>query len=265
MKIVVYILVIAFSLNASAQAQVNNTVAAAEPATLVSAPSAPPQVAAPQAASASQSAPVPQLTTPASVIATPLAPASPPAPPTIAVPADIASLTAKEILAANNQVVAQVASMYQHLGLFITIIITLVGIAVTVIGYFARKSVHELIAEWKIKLASTQDDMQKTKDKLTLAVTETETKAANAAKDAQSLNDGVKILQQALTEVDQLRTRVAQLADELQKQQAQQLNGSASQPAANQEQAADPVSTTEAALTHEANEVSKLLSGKVDN
>jgi hypothetical protein len=56
---------------------------------------------------------------------------------TIAPPADIASLIAKEVLSANNQVVSQVASMYQNFGLFITIIVTLVGGIAIWVSYVA--------------------------------------------------------------------------------------------------------------------------------
>ncbi len=75
-------------------------------------------------------------------------------------------LTGADILSANNQVIAQVALMYQHLGLFITIIVTLVGGVATWMSYVAKKTVHEFVSEWKEKLNAIETDMKTTQTAL---------------------------------------------------------------------------------------------------
>ncbi|MEJ0091338.1 MAG: DUF3149 domain-containing protein [Limisphaerales bacterium] len=131
-----------------------------------------------------------------------------PSMPQIALPADIASLTAKEILSANNQVVGQIATMYQHFGLFITIIVTMLGIIATVVGYFIRKSVHELVGEWTKKFEKIEAEMEKSRNRLLAAVNEAEGSAKDAAASAESIDDDKKVLSQAIKDVDRLRERV---------------------------------------------------------
>jgi hypothetical protein len=128
---------------------------------------------------------------------------------TIAPPADIASLTAKEILSANNQVVSHIASMYQNLGLFITIIVTLVGGVATWMSFVARRSVHEFIQEWSKKLESVENEMKESLKRLREAVGEAETSANKAAKHARSIEDSEKVLNKTLIEVDRLRAKLS--------------------------------------------------------
>jgi hypothetical protein len=135
-----------------------------------------------------------------------------PSSPTIAPPADIASLTAKEILSANNQVVNQVASMYQNLGLFITIIVTLVGGVATWMSYVARKSVHEFIQEWTKKLESVENEMKESLKRLRVAVAEADASAKKAAGHEQSIEDSTKVVNKTLKDIDALKLGVASLS-----------------------------------------------------
>ncbi len=148
-----------------------------------------------------------------------VAASSPTAPslPTIAPPADIASLTAKEILSANNQVVNQVASMYQNLGLFITIIVTLVGGVATWLSYVARRSVQEFIQEWTKKLELIENNMKEVLQRLHDAVTEAEASAKKAAGHEQSIEDSTKVVSKTLKDIDALTLRlgVASLSDQV--------------------------------------------------
>ncbi len=124
---------------------------------------------------------------------------------TIAPPADIASLIAKEVLSANNQVVSQVASMYQNFGLFITIIVTLVGGIAIWVSYVARKSVQEFIQEWTKKMESIENDMKEDLKRLRDAVAEAEGSAKKAGGHAQSIEDSKEIVSKILEDYDRLR------------------------------------------------------------
>lgn len=130
-------------------------------------------------------------------------------------PSDVPSLTAKEILAANNQVISNVAAMYQHLGLFITIMTSLVGAAVAVIAFFARKSVHDFIDNWKEQLESLKQEestkfsaaVAAAEAKLQAAVRAAEQSARIAAGHAQSIEDSKTVMATTLSEVDAMRRR----------------------------------------------------------
>lgn len=139
---------------------------------------------------------------------------------TIAPPADITSLTAKEILSANNQVVSQVASMYQNLGLFITIIVTLVGGVATWMSYVAKKSVQEFIQEWTKKMESLENDMKEASKRLHDAVNAAETSAKKAAGHEQSIEDSKKVVNKTLEDVDRLRVGVASLSAQFRGEEA---------------------------------------------
>jgi hypothetical protein len=130
---------------------------------------------------------------------------------TIAFPSDIGSQTVKEILSANNQVLSQVASMYQNLGLFITIIVTLVGGIATWMSYIARKSVHEFIQEWTKKMESLENDMKEALKRLHDAVAEAEASVKRAATHEQSIEDSKKVVNKTLEDVDRLRVSVESL------------------------------------------------------
>jgi len=147
----------------------------------------------------------------------------------IALPADIASLTAKEILAANNQVVSQVATMYQHLGLFITIMLTLLGLVASALSYVIRKSVQEFIQEWtkkferreKImndewanKLKAFEDDVKLSLEKIHNAVNKAEGSAIKAARHELSLEDNMRVLDQNLKQVDRLKMDIVNLKEQ---------------------------------------------------
>jgi len=137
--------------------------------------------------------------------------------PTVAPPADIASVIAKEVLSANNQVVGQVASMYQNFGLFITIIVTLVGGIATWMSYVARKSVQEFIQEWTKKMESLENDMKEDLTRLRDAVAEAEGSAKKAQGYAQSIEDSKEIVNKILKDYDRFRaisTFTPQLGEE---------------------------------------------------
>lgn len=186
-----------------------------------------------QAPTDAPSVPVsPQTSNPPTRVAQPPVVQSPPAniqpqavatspttsPPVITTPpADIGSLIAKEVLSANNQVVSQVASMYQNLGLFITIIVTLVGGFTTWMSYIARKSVQEFIQEWTEKVKSLESewtekvkflesDMKEGLKRLRDAIAEAEGSAKEAAKHAQAIEDNKKIVDKILQDYDRLRS-----------------------------------------------------------
>jgi uncharacterized membrane protein len=130
-------------------------------------------------------------------------------------PTDVGSLTAKEILAANNQAVSQVASMYQYFGLFITIIVTLLGGFGVILGFVARRSLKEFIQEWDRKLQSLQKDMKESLEKdmkeslerLHDSVSQAEDSANKAAEHAQSIMDTAAILDKVLRDVDTIRAK----------------------------------------------------------
>ena len=187
----------------------------------------------------------------------PPAPPSVPSPPQIAVPADIASLTAKEILAANNQVVSQVATMYQHFGLFITIIVTMLGVVATVVGYFIRKSVNELVAEWTKKFEKIEAEMEKSRDRLRTAVDKAEESAKNAAVSAESIDDDKEVLGQAIKDVDRLRERVIAMGSIPQ-------NPIEATPKAEDQKPAEPIKTGATVISQEESaEVRAFLDDKL--
>ena len=185
-----------------------------------------------------------------------------PSVPSIAASADIASLTARDILAANNQVVGQVASMYQHLGLFITIIVTLVGGIATLMSFLARRSVHEFIQEWTRKLEYIEKDLKDSRDRIHDAVEEAEASATKAAGHEHSLGDSKKVLAETLREVDRLRTGVASLSAQVQQTPAAPANvAQAAAPEAPEAAGAEVVPEPSAA--NEDAEVAARLKGKI--
>jgi hypothetical protein len=131
--------------------------------------------------------------------------------PIIAPPADIASLTAKEILAANNQVVNHLASMYQNFGLFLTIIVTLVGIIATGLSFMANKSVKDFIKEWNKKIESIESEMKASLNRLNNAVSEAESSARKAAASALSVDDSKIVLNKSLEDVARMQASIALL------------------------------------------------------
>jgi len=155
----------------------------------------------------SQPAPPPPLT--ASPVATPAPLIS------LAPPADIASLNAREILAANNAVVGQVATMYQHFGLFITGIVGLFGIIATLMSYLARKNVHDFVEEWDKKLREKEQQIDKALEKSREAETLATRSAAEAARHARSIEESRTVLSQSLDRADELRAQVDQIRDRL--------------------------------------------------
>lgn len=212
------------------------------------------------AANASVTNPVP-FTPPASVV-----PSTSPQTPTpastspIAGPADIASLTAKEILATNNQVVGQVATMYQHLGLFITIIVTLVGGVATWLSYVARKNVHDFVADWKEKLQALQKEMEDAKTRLHAALAEAVKSASGAAQSAQSITDSQRVLSQTLEDVDRLRTIVTSLEAEVRRQ-----TGLPNPPPPPPTAIPATAPPNEGITAEESAQVAEMLKGKVEN
>jgi uncharacterized membrane protein YccC len=104
--------------------------------------------------------------------------------------------------------------MYQNLGLFITIIVTLVGGVATWMSYVARKSVHEFIQEWTEKVKSLENDMKGDLKRLHDAVTEAEGSAKKAAEHERAIEDSKKILDKILEDYDRLRA-IPSLATQL--------------------------------------------------
>jgi uncharacterized membrane protein len=162
-------------------------------------------------------------------------------------------------LSANNQVVGQVASMYQYFGLFITIIVSLVGILAVALGFFARRSVNAFVQEWGRKLEALDRDMKESLNRLHEAVSMAEASANKAAKHARSIEDSKTILNKTLEEVDRLRASVVSLHD--------QVRGEAASAAA-------PIQTAEAEAAQpppepsgedEDAEVAARLKGKIDS
>lgn len=173
-------------------------------------------------------------------------------------PADIGSLIAKEVLSANNQVVSQVASMYQNLGLFITIIVTLVGGVATWMSYVARKSVHEFIQEWTEKMKSLENDMKEASKRLHETVAEAENSAQKAAGYERSIEDSKKVLSKTLEDVDRLRAGVASLHDQLRREEAA---GALPKPVT---EVAIEQPITEPLIAEEDEEVAVRLKGKIN-
>lgn len=173
--------------------------------------------------------------------------------PPIALPSDIASLNAKEILSANNQVVSQVASMFQLFGLFITIIVTLLGIFAALLGYLARKSVQEFIQDWTNRFKSHEDSIKESLAKIRDAVGDAERSARKAAEHEQSINASQQVLNRALKDIDRWQAGIAAGA-------CHDRSGAAPSvpiPPQKTEQASPE------SLPEEDAEVSKLLKGKI--
>lgn len=175
--------------------------------------------------------------------------------PVIAPPADIASLTAKEILSANNQVVCQVASMYQHLGLFITIIVTLLGVVATYMGYVARKSLSDFIQDWNKKLETLENDLKADKVKMLDAIRDAEASARKAAEHERSITDSKQVLSETLKEVDRLRQSVSAICEQVRQTPTNPQIGA---PSVTQPQ-------PEAVSASEAAEVAAQLEGKINS
>lgn len=139
--------------------------------------------------------------------------------PAITSPPDVSPVVLKEILSANNQVVSQVASMYQNFGILITIIVSLVGVFAGVLGFYATRSVREFLREWNNKMESLEKatkssleswdrEIRRSVDKVHEAVAEAENSANKAAEHARSIEDNKIVLNKTLEDVDQLRARV---------------------------------------------------------
>jgi hypothetical protein len=129
-------------------------------------------------------------------------------------PSDVSSLTAKEILAANNLMIGNVAGMYQSLGLFITVIVTLVGGGVGVIAYVARKDVKEFIHEWDDRLKTLAKDGDDSAKRLRDLVAEAEKSANKAAEYSKSIEGDREVLNRALKDLDRFRAASDGRSDE---------------------------------------------------
>jgi hypothetical protein len=116
------------------------------------------------------------------------------------------SLLLKEMLSTNNQVVSQVAQMYQNLGLFITIIVTLVGVIATLLAFLARRSVQGFIHDWTKKMENLEKDMKASLNRLHETVFEAETSAKKAAGYEESFKENIAVLNKSLEKVDRLQT-----------------------------------------------------------
>lgn len=175
----------------------------------------------------------------------------------VAAPADIAPLL-KEMLSANNQVVGQVASMYQNLGLFNTIIVTLVGVIATLIGILARKSVQGFIRDWSKKMESLEKEMKDSLSRLREAVTAAEGSAKKAAEHEQSIMDGTAVLSKNLQDVDRLQTSLESCLAQVRGEVA------AVQPSPPVSEGGVLRHSPEASTTAEDAEVAARLQGKID-
>jgi peptidoglycan hydrolase CwlO-like protein len=148
--------------------------------------------------------------------------------------------------------------MYQNLGLFITIIVTLVGGVATWMSYVARKSVHEFIQEWSKKLESVENEMKESLKRLRDLVGEAEGSANKAAKHAQSIEDSEKVLNKTLESVDNLRAYVASLDAQ---QRGEQAAATHPQPIA---EAAPVQPSSEPQAADEDADVTSRLKGKIN-
>jgi hypothetical protein len=131
----------------------------------------------------------------------------------LAPPADIASLTAKEILAANNAVVLQVATMYQHFGLLITVLVTVAAVFASYMSYVARKNVQEFVAEWDKKLQGKELQIDSTLQRARDAEQTAAKSATEAEKHANSLTAVLPVINMALTQVDLIRAQLDQIRE----------------------------------------------------
>lgn len=141
--------------------------------------------------------------------------------------------------------------MYQKFGLFITIIVTLVGGVATWMSYVARRSVQEFIQEWTEKVKSLESDMKEDLKRLRDAVTEAEGSAQKAAGHAQSIEDSKEIVGKILQDYDRLRS-IPTLSAQL---------GVSPQPIV---EAALAQPSQEPPATEEDAEVANRLKGKID-
>lgn len=149
--------------------------------------------------------------------------------------------------------------MYQNLGLFITIIVTLVGGVATWMSYLARRSVHEFIQEWTKKLESVEIEMKESLKRLRDAVAEAEGSAKKAAKHAQSVDDSATVLNKTLEDAHRLRHDVASLYTQLRGEQ------SAAAPPQPIAEAAPGQPSPEPLAAEEDAEVAARLKGKIDS
>jgi hypothetical protein len=173
-------------------------------------------------------------------------------------PPDVSPLVLKEILSANNQVVSQVASMYQNFGLFITIIVTFVSVIATLIGFLARRSVQGFIREWTKKMEPLEKEMKDSLNRLREAVTVAEGSAKKAADHEQSIKDNIAVLNKALEDVDRLQTSLESCLAQVRGE------GAAVRPSATVAEGAVVQHSPEPSTTEEDAEVAAHLQGKID-
>ncbi len=179
-------------------------------------------------------------------------------------PTEVGSLTAKEILAANSQAVAHVATMYQYFGLFITIIVSLIGIGVGGAGWFAWKSLKEFKEDWNKQFLEEKgrmkDALEKEIEKHTLRINEAaasaEESARKAALDAQSVEDNKIILNEALKDVDKIKQKLAGTRTSVETE----FEIETSPPSKGPTQVTEPVDSSE---TEEDVKVATRLKGKI--
>lgn len=97
------------------------------------------------------------------------------------------SLTSNDVLLANNQVISQVGTMYQHFGLFITSIVALSGALITYMGSMAKKSVDDFMTEWKEKLKVIEDDIKTSQEKFRVCLADIEKSKENIEETEQAI------------------------------------------------------------------------------
>jgi hypothetical protein len=111
------------------------------------------------------------------------------------------AITVKDALALTDQTVGKLASMYQSFALFITGIVTVVGLLGTAMAYFARKSVHDFMAEWKDKFLSLQSE-----------ITAASTKITTLKEEMESIRVSMqKVFSDAVEEASRVRTSAHQI------------------------------------------------------
>lgn len=125
------------------------------------------------------------------------------------------SMTVNEVLSANNQAVSQVATTFQWFAGFITIIVTLTGSLVTVMGFLAKKTADDFIKDWKDKLEKLETSTKDSERKLEEEVAKAQASAERAAEHEQAAYDALKTLRQTSSQEGVGEEDMAQVTEDL--------------------------------------------------
>ncbi len=125
------------------------------------------------------------------------------------------SMTVNEVLSANNQAVGQVATTFQWFAGFITFIVSLTGILVTVMGILAKKTADDFINGWEGKLNKLESSTKELEEKLREEVAKAQSSAERAAEHEQAAYDALKTLRQSSSQESVGEDDMAQVAEDL--------------------------------------------------